>query len=99
MPATIIITRQPLDATQQGSLRTLFDSPAFSTFKELVASRCVEKQVSAMNAALYPDNDSAAAAAATDITEATMFSALLDVIDDLAANEQDWWTVKIEPRR
>lgn len=99
MPVTIILTRQPLDATQQGSLRTLFDSPAFSLFKEMVASRCVDKQVFAMNAALYPDNEAAASDAAANIAEASGLSALLDIIDDLAANEQDWWTVKLEPRR
>lgn len=99
MPVTIILTRQPLDATQQGSLRTLFDSPAFSLFKELVASRCVDKQVFAMNAALYPNNEAATNDAANYFAEASGLSALLDIIDDLVVNEDDWWTVKIEPRR
>ena len=98
-PATIHVTRQPLDATQQGSLRTLFDSPSFSLLKEVVVARCIEKQVSAMSAALYPENEHAEEDAKRDSAQATLLNAVLDVLDDLAKKEQDWWTVSIEPRR
>lgn len=99
MAATIIVTRQPLDATQQGLLRKLFDSPEFSLFKEMVASRCTDKQVSAMNAALYPENEEASEVAAKDIGIARELNAVLDILDDLEKQEEEWWTVKIEPRR
>jgi hypothetical protein len=99
MPATIVITRQPLDATQQGSLQKLFDSPAFSLLKEMVAAQCIEHQVAAMNAAIYPENEAAAETAQTEIAIAAQRSALLDLLDDLEKQGQEWWTVKLEVRR
>lgn len=99
MPVTIVSTRQPLDATQQGYLRKLFDSPAFSTLKEMVASRCIEHQIAAMNSSLYPNNEAAVIATAQDIAAATKLNDLLDLLDDLEKKGQDWWTIKIEPRR
>lgn len=99
MPVTIIVTRQPFDATQKGLLRKLFDSPEFSLFKEMVASRCTDKQVSAMNAALYPESETASEVAAKDIGVARDLNAVLDILDDLEKQEEEWWTVKIEPRR
>lgn len=99
MPATLIPTRQPLDATQQGLLRTMFSSPAFSLFKEMVVARCVDKQISAMNAAIYPENEVASNTAQEDITEAVALNGLLDLLDDLENQEQEWWMIKVEPRR
>lgn len=99
MPATLIPTRQPLDATQQGLLRTMFGSPAFSLFKEMVVARCIDRQINALNAALYPENEVASNTAQTEMTEAVALNGLLDLLDDLENQEQEWWTIKVEPRR
>lgn len=100
MPVTVIVTRQPVDATQQGYLRSLFSSPGFSLLKELVASRCVAKQADAMNMQLYPDNEKLTEPAAEAAKEAIRFSASLDVITDIE-NEgpEKWWTVKLDTAR
>lgn len=99
MPVTIASTRQPLDATQQGSLRKLFDSPAFSLLKEVVSSKCIEQQINAMNATLYPKNEAAIEDAKLGMESAAQLSDLLDILDDLEKEEQEWWTIKVEPRR
>lgn len=100
MPVTVIVTRQPVDATQQGYLRSLFASPGFSLLKELVAARCIEKQANSMNAQLYPENDKAAERAAGFAKEAVCFSDSLDVINDLEIEgPENWWTVKLATAR
>lgn len=98
MPVTVIVTRQPVDATQQGYLRSLFSSPGFSLLKELVASKCIEKQAQSMNMQLYPQNENAVERAAAFAKEAVGFSDALDVIADLEKNDL-WWTVKLETTR
>lgn len=62
-------------------------------------ARCVESQVNAMNAALYPQSEHAAEDASRNSADAYLFNAVLDVLDDLVKKEQDWWTVSIQPRR
>lgn len=99
MPVTIVATRQPLDATQQGLLRNLFDSPAFSLLKEVVVARCIDRQVEAINAALYPNSETATDVAAHEIAAASGLNTILDLLDDLSKEEQEWWTIKMEPRR
>ena len=99
MAVIISATRQPLDATQQGSLRKLFDSPEFSLLKELVVSRCISHQVAAMSAELYPSNPKAIEDAGREKASAVTCSDLLDLLDDLQKQEQEWWTIKIEPHR
>lgn len=98
MPATVIVTRQPVDATQQGSLRSLFSSAGFSLLKELVAAQCIDKQVEAMNRQLYPANPTAAEDAVEYAKAAVRFNNALDVLLDLEKND-DWWTVKLESTR
>lgn len=62
-------------------------------------ARCIERQVLSMNAALYPQSEHAAEDAKRDAAAAYLLNAVLDVLDDLAKKEQEWWTVSIEPRR
>lgn len=99
MPETIIFTPIPADATRQGILRDLFGSPGFSLLKEMVAAKCIEAQVEAMNARLYPKNEEAAAKAEARERQAAEYSRCLDLLDDLAEKEQEWFTVKLEHRR
>ena len=100
MPVTVHVTRQPADATQQGYLRSLFSSPGFSLLKEMVASRCVEKQASAMNAELYPDNPVAVENTDTYIKAAIRYSQALDVLLDLESCQPlEWWTAQLETQK
>lgn len=52
-----------------------------------------------MNAALYPQNEIASQTAETDINHAVLLSGLLDILDDIANEEQEWWTIRVEPSR
>jgi hypothetical protein len=96
MPVTFTHTRLPADATQQAALRGIFSSPGFTILKEMVAGRCAEHQVTAMQALLYPENEKAKAVALEKTGQATLLNALLDMLDDISKNEQDWFTVRTE---
>ncbi len=99
MPETIIVTRLPADATQRTTLQSLFGSPGFSLLKEMVAARCIQSQVEAMNARLYPSNEGAASAAVEEERMAAEYNRTLDILDDIAQKEDEWFTVKLEHRR
>lgn len=96
MPATIICSRLPADATQRGDLEKLFGSPAFLFLKEMVASRCIEAQVESMNAGLYGDNEAAVEKKAAALNRASDLNKILDLLDDLSGKEDEWFTVKLE---
>lgn len=96
MPATIIYARLPVDATQRGDLEKLFGSPAFLLLKELVAARCIVDQVDSMNAALYPESESAKEKQSVTQASAADWNKVLDRLDDLSKGEQEWFTVKLE---
>jgi hypothetical protein len=96
MPVTLVCARQPADPTRRGDLEKLFGSPAFLFFKEMVVSRCVESQVEAMNAALYQANDIASEKLKASCNKAVELNLILDLLDDLSKNEQEWFTVKVE---
>lgn len=100
MPATIIPSRIPADADQRGLLANLFASPGLSLLKEVLGARCIESQVAAMNAALYlGDNETARKDFEVQRKQAELYSAVLDVLDDVGQKEDEWFTVKLEPRR
>lgn len=62
-------------------------------------ARCIDSQVRAMNATLYPDSERAVEEANMESANAVLNNAVLDVLDDLVNKEQEWFTVKLEPRR
>lgn len=99
MQATIIVSHLPVDATQRGHLQTLFASPGFSLLKEMVVARCIENQVKAMNARLYPNNQSASEQAVEMEKRAASLTATLDLLDDLSSNMDEWRTIKLENSR
>lgn len=96
MPATITCSRLPVAPTQRGDLEKLFGSPAFLLLKELVAAHCIVAQVDSMNAALYPGNDAAEDKRKLEQEKAAEWNAVLDMLDELSGNEQEWFTVKLE---
>jgi hypothetical protein len=51
-----------------------------------------------MEAAMYPENDTPAEAAKRSTSEAVRLGGLLDLLDDMEKQEQEWWTVKIESK-
>lgn len=86
MAVTIAPTRKPVDATQLVYLRDLLVAPGFQILKELVASRCAEHQVNAMNRQLYPDNQTAVEGAHFSFMEAIKCAQVLDIITDIEAD-------------
>lgn len=66
----------------------------------MLGARCIESQVAAMNAALYSgENEAAKKDFEVQRKQAELYSAVLDVLDDVGQKEDEWFTVKLEPRR
>lgn len=99
MPETIFPTKVPADAIQRGHLQTLFSSPGFSLLKEMIAARCIEAQVEAMNMRLYPKNPVAVGGADEKEFEARLLNGCLEYLDFFSGSDQEWHTVKLEHRR
>lgn len=96
MPATIIVTRPAVGATQRADLEKLFASPSYLLLREIVASRCIAHQAEAMNAALYPDNEDAKVRFEVERQKASDCNKVLDMLDDLQEKAEEWTVVKLE---
>lgn len=96
MAVTISCSRLPVDPTQRGDLEKMFGSSPFLLFKEMVGARCIMAQVDAMNAALYPDNEDAKLKFEAEQKRASDYARMLDMLDSIGAEEQNWFTVKLE---
>lgn len=99
MPATIVVTRLPVLATERGILQTLFASAGLSLLKEMVAAKCIEAQVDMANAMLYPNNESAAATSKEMARRAAEYGRCLDILDEIGEKEEEWYTIKTEHSR
>jgi hypothetical protein len=100
MPATVILSKVNLDSEQRSLLAKLYASPELSLLKEVIVAHAIQCQVSAMNASLYDADNMLASDTVEDQTkQAALYNAVLDVLDDLGAKEDEWFTVKLEPRR
>lgn len=99
MPATILYSQIPADSDQRKLLTKLFSSPEYSFLKKTLAAHCIKAQVEAMNVAPYEDNNEKAEdEAKLQRDQAKLYSQVLDVLDDMANKEDEWFTVKLEPR-
>lgn len=99
MATTIVSSHRPLDASQADQLRKLFVSPEFTILKELLVSKCIEAQLSAVYALVYPNSPKATNDLAGATSEAVKVNALLDLLDDLEKNEEKWTVIQVEQRR
>jgi hypothetical protein len=100
MPSIIFVSQIPTDGDQKKLLTGLFASPGLSLLKEIVAAHCVKYQAQAINAELYEhDNEKAKDIAENQRAQARLYNQVLDVLDDLGNKEEEWFTVKLEPRR
>lgn len=97
-PVPITANRITVDAIQRKQLTELFTSPGFSLLKELIASHCAESQVQAVNRQMYPENELNDQHATAALKRARAFAGTLDVLDELEAGGDKWFTVKIEYR-
>lgn len=99
MPATISYSQIPADSDQRKLLTKLFSSPEYSFLKKTLAAHCIKAQVEAMNVAPYEsNNEKAEDTAKIQREQARLYSQVLDVLDDMANKEEEWFTVKLEPR-
>lgn len=100
MPATILTSQIPADGDQRKLLAKLFVSPEYSFLKQVLAAHCIKAQTEAMNVGLYEsNNEKAQEAAKNQRLQAELYNKVLDVLDDMANKEDQWFTVKLEPRR
>ena len=95
MGAILTVTHQPLAATPRGSLKNLVDSAGFQVLREVVASRSAEEAAEAANWAANDNFESAKDRAIV----AARYAACVEILDELQKSEDQWVTVKIEPRR
>lgn len=87
------------DSDQQKRLAELFGSPGFALLKEIIASHAAEQQVKALNAGLYYDStDRAQFDMTAGIRKAAEYNHALDVLDELGAKQEEWFTAKLEHR-
>lgn len=94
----IVANRFNADPTQRKLLQDLFVSPGYSLLKELVVSRCVEKQVETMNLQLFPDNETSIERARDSLAQARFMSNALELLDELEKKEALWYTVQLNHR-
>jgi hypothetical protein len=100
MPSIIFVSQVPANGDQRKLLTGLFASPGLSLLKEIITSRCIKAQAEAMNAELYEgNNEKAEDIARTQRAQARLYNQVLDVLDDIGNKEDEWFTVKLEPRR
>lgn len=95
----IVASRFFADATQRKLLQDLFVSPGYSLLKELVVSRCIERQVDSINLQLYPLNEISVEKAKDALAEARFLSSTLELLDELQSKEASWYTVQLNHRR
>lgn len=95
MGAILTVTHQPLAATPRGSLKNLIDSAGFQVLREVVASRSAGEAVEAANWIANEDLERSKARAVI----AARYAACVEILDELQKSEDQWFTVKIEPRR
>lgn len=93
----IVANKYPIEPPQVDNLRTLFESPAYTTLKEIIVAHCVHAQVQFMNCSLY-NNDNATVQAMEHQTQAARFNNALDVLDDLEGKMEEWFRIKLETR-
>lgn len=99
MPATILISQIPADTDQKKLLAKLFSSPEYELLKKVVASHCIKAQAEVMNVAPYEgNNEKAETDARIQREQSRLYSQTLDMLDDMANKEEEWFTVKLEPR-
>lgn len=96
---TIVFQRVIVDGDQQKRLAELFGSPGLALLKEIISAHAAEHQIKALNAGLYYDNTERAQFDMTaGIRKAGEYNHALDVLDDLSAKQEEWFTAKLEHR-
>jgi hypothetical protein len=96
MPTTIVAQKLTLIEHDKEAVRKVFLTQGYLKLKEMIQARCIESQCEAMNALLYPENDTATARAEAAHKRAVSLNQFLDTLDDLEQKEDQWFTVKLE---
>lgn len=100
MPATIITSQIPADGGQRKLLTKLFASQEYSLLKEVIVAHCIKAQAESLNVGLYEHStEQAEHDAKIQRLQAELYNRVLDTLDDIANKEENWFTVKLEPRR
>lgn len=96
---TIIFTKVPLDQEQMKRLAEVLSHPGFSLLKEIIGAHTSAHQVEAMNAGLYAGfSEFAKDDTKTALIQAGHYSATLDVLEEIANKQDEWFTAKLETR-
>lgn len=102
MPDTIpaIVTiKQPLTTTERDELLKLFTSSGFTVLKSIISTRAIIHQAAAMDWLAKAADPEAVAVTLEYRRLAIQYTAFLDFLDALQKSEEEWHTVKLEPRR
>lgn len=97
MPSLTAIS-VPLEPAQQDQLRTMFNSPAFMSLREIISAHCTKWQADYLEFSLYA-TDQAEQKAAEAKLEAMKFNLTLDVLDFIQEKGDQWFRITLEQRR
>ncbi len=95
MTPILTSTAHPLAAIPRDLLKKLIDSAGYPILREVIASKAAHRAVEAANWAIAGDSEQANAISAV----AARYVACVEILDELQKSEDQWSTVKIEPRR
>jgi len=94
---TIKATSVPLNPAQSAQMDKLFSSPEYLLLLKVIESKSIEAQVGSMNAMLYAGNSERAAEDGKDLRdEASQYNSVLDLLDQLSKNREEWVTVDLK---
>jgi len=97
-----VITAIPiaLSSQQRDELNGVFSSPGYSLLKRVLASHCLREMVIAANKGLYESTSEIALTQSKHHrSRAEYINALLDVLDDIEAKEDEWFIASLECKR
>lgn len=96
---TIIFSKVPMDQEQMKRLAEVFAHPGFSLLRAIIGAHASEEQVKAMNSGLYVDfSEDAKLDTKTAMVKAIDYAKSLDILDEIAARQEEWFTARLETR-
>lgn len=96
---TIIFSKVAMDQEQMKKLTELFAHPGFALLRQIIGAHSSEAQVNALEASLYSDFSDEARIDAQDATRrAISYSKTLEILDEISAQKEAWFTAKLDSR-
>lgn len=98
MNPSLFANKVPLTQADLESLRKLFSMPEYALLRNVLSAHCAHHQCSTLDAMMYA-NETADQKQGLHLEKARQLTAALNILDDLQANEEQWFHLTIEHRR